>query len=207
MQRPTLFAMPERTAQSGTRQATALDKLDQVHVKRRDQVPWRHCLDRKIHQAGRYVRKWWPDTRSTCVSNWWRADQNAAGGARDCAEFQIGRGDDDWKKRKGKASWLVLSGIANPVLGSNAKVPAWEEQNGQCSNWIESCAGASWLALLTKFVLPTLQISAQGASRFPENAWEIDGASAENSIAKHAIQTAIWRVIFFIPMLKLYQRL
>jgi len=55
--------------------------------------------------------------------------------------------------------------------------------------------------------LPTLQISAQGASRFTENAWEIDGASAANSIAKQAIQTAIWRVIIFIPMLKLYQRL
>lgn len=144
-------------------------------------------------------------------AQYWRVklmatDQAVAGGARDCAEVQTGSGYDERKKRGGKASCAGFSGIANPALGSKAKVPAWVAQNGQCPAWLASCAGASWLALLTNFVVPTLQISAQGASRLTANAWEIDGASAANSIAKHAIQTASWRVIFFIPMLKLYQR-
>ena len=36
-------------------------------------------------------------------------------------------------------------------------------------------------------------------------AWETDGASAANRIAKHAIQAAKRRVILFISMPKLYQ--
>lgn len=35
-------------------------------------------------------------------------------------------------------------------------------------------------------------------------AWEIDGARAANKIAKHAIQAAICRVVFFIPIGEFY---
>lgn len=59
---------------------------------------------------------------------------------------------------------------------------------------------------LTNFVPPTLQISDQVSPRDIDKAWETDGASAANRIAKHAIQAAKRRVILFIPILKLYQR-
>ena len=133
-----------------------------------------------------------------------------AGGARDCATVQIGRGWGDWKKRNGRVSCTSINKNVNPVLGGKATEVACVAQNGQCSRWVESCVaepGSSPLSALTltNFEPPTLQISAHVAPREIDKACDTDGASAANSIAKQATQAAKRRVSFFIPIQKLYQ--
>ncbi|MDB5908126.1 MAG: hypothetical protein JWP34_2240 [Massilia sp.] len=99
--------------------------------------------------------------------------------------------------------------MAKPTRDSNANEPACMAQNGQCSRWRDFFETGSevppWSSLIfTNLVPATLQISVQDWPRDADTAWEIDGASAANRIAKQAIQAAKRRVIFFIPMVKLY---
>ena len=137
-------------------------------------------------------------------------NQARAGGARGWALVHTGSGRGDRRKRKGTTSAVSSNGIDNAAPGGSAWESACTAQNGQCFRCEECCSAGSAVTTapsitLISFVPSALQIWVQVSPRDADKAWEMDGASAANSIAKHAIQAATPRVILVIPMPKLYQ--
>jgi hypothetical protein len=148
--------------------------------------------------------------RAQCVLRQRHGDQAGTGGARDCADVQIGSGLGAWKNRKGWVDSGSSVGMETLAPGSKANDPPCVAQNGQCStcgNFSDIGSGdtVSSTATLTNLGPATLQTSAQVSPNDAATAWEIDGTSAANRIAKQAIQAAKRRVTLFIPMPGLYQ--
>lgn len=90
-----------------------------------------------------------------------------------------------------------------PVPGGNGDAPLCMAQKEQCSNDVEAACPppSGWSTpAFTNLAPPGLHTSVQISPRAAPMAWETDGASAANRIAKHAIQAARHRIVAVIPM-------